>query len=356
MQMPTASAVRGIIVLVDESIRGDYIDWTPGNRYTPDLARLKDRIVDFGPTSSGSNCSDYSNAILRFAAAPNLLGSKLLSIPTIWQYAKKADFRTVFIDAQAAFNKTPGKLQNFMTREEILDIDRFYALDEHTPSYLLDDKLFEIITQELDASSDHAVFIYANKNGAHFPYDGDYPKSERLFHPTMSGIGIDNSVTRVNSYRNAIRWSVDRLFGRFFNATDLTNVVVIYTSDHGQAFNEGRLSHCTIERPDPREGLVPLFVVAGSDFLRARFTAAAESSRGHVSHFSITPTVLELMGYASGDMSALYGPSLFEKNSDKPAFTTGDIFGLFSTKILWHQIDLDGTYLESASASPLTQE
>ena len=184
-----AAEVRRIVLLIDESVRGDYIDWTPGNPYTPELAKLKDKIVNFGPAASGGNCSHYSNAILRFAAARDGLGRTALTNPTIWQYAKKAGFRTAFIDAQAGFNRNPGKLQNFMTTEETRDIDGFYALDEAIAPPALDDHLLDITLREL--KSDKPVLIYANKNGAHFPYDHGYPQSARLFRPTMSQTAKD---------------------------------------------------------------------------------------------------------------------------------------------------------------------
>jgi glucan phosphoethanolaminetransferase (alkaline phosphatase superfamily) len=327
-----------IALIVDESVRGDFIDWTAGNPNTPELARLKSQIVDFGPAASGGNCSHYSNALLRFAAARNEVGPKLLTNPTIWQYAKRAGFRTVFIDAQAAFNRNPGKLQNFMTAREANDIDAFYALDADTPAYALDDRLLDILKDEL--SADRPVFIYAVKNGAHFPYDRGYPAEEARFRPTMADSGRDSVETRVNSYRNVVRWSVDRFFKRLFDEARLTDAAIIYTSDHGQSFNPRRLSHCTVEDPDPREALVPLFVIPGSASMRARLVAAAESNRGSVTHFSIVPTVLEMLGYRRSDLARVYADTLLEPHGTPPTFTTGDIFGLFSSKVRWHAIDL----------------
>ncbi|HEX5507131.1 MAG TPA: sulfatase-like hydrolase/transferase, partial [Pseudolabrys sp.] len=312
--------IRHVIMLVDESVRGDYIDWTPGNPYTPVLASLKSKIVNFGPASSGGNCSHYSNAILRFGASREHLGRQVLTNPTVWQYAKKAGFRTVYIDAQAAFNRNPGKLQNFMTAEETRDIDSFNALDEKIAPPALDDRLLDIVLQAL--KSDKPVFVYANKNGAHFPYDNGYPASASVFRPTMTESGKDTTQTRVNSFRNVVKWSVDRFFKRLFQEAVLKDTVIIYTSDHGQNFNPARLSHCTVEDPDPREGLVPLFVITDNDALRARFAAAAEASRGHASHFSIVPTVLQLMGYSREDVDKMYGESLLEKNTRPAGFTT----------------------------------
>lgn len=341
-------AIRRIVILVDESIRADYIDWRPGNPFTPELAARKARLIDFGPAASGGNCSHYSNAILRFAAPRDGLGRALLNQPTLWQYAKKAGFRTVFIDAQAAFNRNPGKLQNFMTAEEARDIDAFHALDETTPSAMLDDKLLDITLAEL--KSDQPVLIYANKNGAHFPYDRGYPDDGRRFRPTMGESASDQTAIRINSYRNVVAWSVDHFFKRLLDA-DLKDTVVIYTSDHGQAFNPGRLTHCSIEDPDPREGLVPLFVTSDREALRGRFAEAAAASRGRASHFAIAPTVLALLGFDSADIGKTYRESLLTAPNGEPSFTSGDIFGLFSDKVRWHSLDLTRSYLEPDAAA-----
>jgi lipid A ethanolaminephosphotransferase len=286
---------------------------------------------------------------LRFGAARDRLGADLLKNPTIWQYAKKAGFRTVYIDAQAGFNRNPGKLQNFMTADEVAQIDAFHAIDEDVAPSDADDRLLDIVVKEM--KSDNPVFIYANKNGAHFPYDRGYPANAKIDRPTMSD-GPDQSQARINSFRNVVRWSVDRFFGRMMAEAPLANSVVIYTSDHGQIFDPRRLTHCTVDDPDPREGLVPLFVMPGNTGLRPRFEAAAQASHGHGSHFAIIPTVLELFGYSRADVAAQYGESLFEPNKRAPAFTSGDIFGLFAKTVRWHPLDLRKDYLEPA-ARPL---
>ncbi len=342
-----ATPIKRIVMMIGESVRGDYIDWKPGNPYTPELAALKaqGQIVDFGPAVSGGNCSHYSNAILRFDAKENGVGRQILSQPTLWQFAKKAGFRTVYIDGQAGFNHNPGKLQNFMTQAEASDIDGFYALSENIPTPQLDDHLLDIVEKEIQP--DKPVLIYANKNGAHFPYDQGYPKSARVFQPTMSQSPTDTSASRINSFRNVVRWSVDRILAKLIRDTDgLKDTVVIYTSDHGQNFDPKRFTHCTVEDPDQREGLVPMFVATGNPALKARFKKAAEESRGHGSHFAIAPTVLKLLGYDQQAVAKAYGASLMDKSTRETRFTSGDIFGLFTEKPRWHPVDLSKSYLE----------
>jgi len=339
------AAVRNIVVLVDESLRADYIDWRPGNPYTPQMAAARDRFVDFGQAVSGGNCSAYSNAILRLGAARSDLVSSINTSPTIWQYAKRAGFRTVFIDGQSGFIKNPGRQQNFMTMGEAADIDEFVTFDGDVSLPELDFQVLSEIARRLD--SDQPVFIYANKNGAHFPYDEGYPESEAVFRPTVEETGDTASPIRVNSYRNVIRWSVDGFFQKLFDTADLSHTAIVYTSDHGQAFADGRLTHCSVENPDPREGLVPLMAITGDAGLKARFARGADLNRQRASHFAITPTLLDLMGYGAKDVRTAYGASLFEAGDGAAAFTSGDLFGLFRNEVSWTALDLKANHKEA---------
>jgi glucan phosphoethanolaminetransferase (alkaline phosphatase superfamily) len=340
--------ITNIVLLVDESIRPDYIDWHPGNPYTPNLARNRDRFVDFGPAVSGANCSGYSNAILRLGGVRADLVNSVRTNPTIWQFAKSAGFRTVYIDGQSGFIKSKRKLQNFMTLEETGWIDRHVTFDD-VPASDLDLEVLRAIREEVSGSV--PVFVYANKNGAHFPYDSAYPADQAIFTPTIEASSSPTPEIRVNSYRNAVRWSVDGFFGRLLDDVDLSNTAVIYTSDHGQRLGDGRMTHCTVENPDPRQGLVPLFVVTGNEELKERLASGARLNRARASHFAITPTLLDLMGYPRQSVRSSFGPSLFEELEEAPAFTSESIFGLFRSDVIWTPIDLDTDYLEDFSRS-----
>src|SRR5438067_3090256 len=235
---PGPRQTDNILFVVDESVRGDYLDWTPGNPFTPGLPQIKDRLANFGLATSGGNCSQYSNAILRFAASPRNLTASIRTSPGLFRYAKRAGYRTVFIDAQATINRNPGLFQNFMTKQEAADIDGYYTFPADTPTPDLDFRLLEVVKKEL--ASGVPVFIYANKNGAHFPYDVDYPADRTIFHPTMMEAGL-SAQTRIASYRNAVAWSVDLFMTRLLGETDLSKTTLVYTSDHGQVFENGRL-------------------------------------------------------------------------------------------------------------------
>lgn len=191
-------------------------------------------------------------------------------------------------------------------------------------------------------------FIYANKNGAHFPYDDSYPKSEKEFRPTMSDGNQATALKRkVNSYKNAVLWSVDKFFNKFLGAIDLNQVAIIYTSDHGQNLDPGKSTHCSTTNPDPREGLVPMMTITRNQALKERFQAGARLNFNRSNHFAIFPTLLDMFGYDHSILNKDYGASLFAKIKNKPSFTAGDVFGLFSNEILWTSVDLHSYYREN---------
>jgi lipid A ethanolaminephosphotransferase len=335
--------VRHIVMLVDESVRADYLDLSPGNPHTPVLASLAEKFVDYGTATSGGNCSSYSNAIFRFAASRGDLIGSANTNPTLWQFAKKAGYRTVYIDAQAMANANPGTFQNFMTVSETSHIDRYAAILEGGPEHA-DMRLAEILAEEL--ARPEPVFIYANKNGAHFPYDHSYPREVAIYRPVMSD-GGDTVETRIASYRNAIAWSVDKFMGALFAKANFADTALIYTADHGQSLEPRGLTHCTVEDPAPRTAAVPLLVYAADPALRQRFEAGAARSRGKASHFQIAPSLLSLMGYTDADIATAYDETLFAAPAREPAFTSGDIFGLFASEVRWTRVDPKALKIEA---------
>jgi len=335
---PGAPPVRALVVMVDESVRADAVSLAPGNPFTPEMASQRDRWVDFGPAVSAGNCSNISNALLRFMAQRRDLVRSVVTSPTVWQYAKAAGFRTVYIDAQAGFIHSYGRLQNHMTPAEAASIDRLHKLGTGIPTHLLDDELVRIVLDEL-AQGDR-VFIYANKNGAHFPYEKGAPGGQER-NVRVAGALVGDDPATLAAYARAVRWSTDRTMARLVREAPWDGLAMVYTSDHGQHFSPGRLTHCSSHtNVDPQEGIVPLMVAAGDEGLRRRFAEVAAQSAGRASHFAIAPTLLELMGYAPADIAAVYEDSLLHGLSPaRPQFASDDIFGLFGTQPGWHDVD-----------------
>ena len=341
-------AVRHIILMVDESVRADYLDFSSGNRVTPHLPALRERIADFGQAASGGNCSNYANAILRFTAQPHDMIRSVQTYPTLWQWAKRGGFRTIYLNAQLQYALRYGRtvLGNFMTLGEVAQIDdivNFSGIPAARADMVLIDRLARLLRE-----SKQPLFIYINKNGAHFPYDASYPAERQIFRPTFRELKKQTLKARINSYRNAIAWSVDLFLHRLMKKVDLSDTLIIHTSDHGQNLRPGRLTHCSTRNPDPREALVPMLAITANARLLERFKAAARRNRNLTSHFHIAPTLLALMGYDLKKAPGMYGPSLLDDLPRKhlPAFSYGDIFGYYTNRVNWGRLDTFRDYLE----------
>lgn len=349
-QAPTSNPkAKHFLYLVDESINPEYL----GN-HIKGLADNKEMIADFGVAVSGSNCSARSNAILRLGATRENLINSVKTNPSVWQYAKKAGFRTVYIDSQASDKivTKPNDFQNYMTSAEAKNIDKFYKV-KGVPDSQLDYELLKLVKKEL--ANENPTFIYANKNGAHFPYNDNYPENETKFLPVVSNAKVKgmgglmelynktNGIEAViNTYKNSINWNVDKFFQQFFNDIDLNDTIVIYTSDHGQYFDIESTTHCTSGEGAPaEEGLVPLMLMSGNQNLISGFSKAANINFNKSDHFSIFPTLLNLLGY-SKESQNIYGPTLFDTSKGRMgAFNTGDILGIITTDTMWREVSAE---------------
>lgn len=326
--------VEKIILIVDESIRADILG---NNGYktdtTPYLRARTAEIVNFGLAASSSNCSDYSNLILRTGVKKEEIpDDKQMSLkkPSIWQFTREAGYYNVYMDAQSA--EEWENYQNFMNEQEAVFIDKINR-DRQKIAYESDGVSRERLTDLLKQPG--KTFVILNKYGLHFPYYRSYPKKYNIFTPALErGEPMNNREKSLNSYMNGLRWSVDDWFKDLLseNAT-YRPYVIIYTSDHGQNIvDDGTLAtHC---RPAANrfEGIVPMMVFSNNPDLLDKFTAARKTSYNKTSHFQIFPTLIRLAGYEKPWVDNHYGPSLFDPSVTLPEFFVGDLHGRGSVR------------------------
>ena len=341
-----------ILYIVDESLRGDFIDINKMHGTTPFLMSVRNDIRNFGYASSAHNCSDQSNAILRWGVTLKTL-KEAKTQPTLWRYARAAGYTSTYIDVQ----KRDGILQNYMRDAEKAEIDSFIAYDTLTPAgaalprHAKDLAAAELVVDILRRPEPQLV--YFNKEGMHFPYEGKYPPEEAIFDNHMEGTfePIGNNRDRlVNSYKNAVHWSVDRFLASLLPRIDLGRILIIYTSDHGQNLLEQGLStHCRVVKPYFMEGLVPLFVISQSEAWKRAFDTGVLHNKDKATHFQIFPTVLRIMGFNPTDVQEKYGASLFEPHSSSRKFASGFIF---DDRVAWEWTPLPDTLTSNAGPVP----
>ena len=350
----TSQAVgHDIVLIIDESISGNYLDINApfGVHSNLKQARPGVDIFNYGYAASIANCSADTNVTLRYGGTRADYMRINSTLPSIWQYAKKAGLRTVYIDAQ----RTAGNLQNLMTDTEKKDIDQFVQFDQTSVrdrDMAAAAKLIELL------NDDKPELVVINKVGAHFPVHDKYPDAFMAYRPTLprgqftevadtgerNGFNgqPDDWVLYRNAYKNTVLWNVGEFFARVFAEGNLNNALLIYTSDHGQDLHErgnpGLNTHCGGD-PVEEEGLVPLVVIQGSDLKTLDWSAQLAANKDRSSHYNIFPTLLQLMGYDLAGIEAVYGKPLSVATADE--FTFNYRFNArLGAKPEWKHIDL----------------
>ncbi|MFD2516254.1 sulfatase-like hydrolase/transferase [Pontibacter locisalis] len=333
---PTSRGVQHLFLIVDESITGSSLSLN-GNivRTTPYLETIKDSIINFGVASAITNNSAGSNIALMSGMQVKDLPDKerkALTSPSIFQYAKQAGYITYFVDAQLGRKA----LQNYMSPSDLNYVDHFIQpaeLDPALPYFMRDYKVAELLVKL--SKSEQKVFVYVNKVGAHWPYARTYPETATVFKPVLSTSSMIKDKNRsVNTYNNAIRWTVDGFWKELMQGiTPADSTVIVYTSDHGQNLEGDGISitHASTNETKPIEANVPLWIMDRSNVLSGYTTPAPNQQ----SHEQVFPTLLLLQGYSPQFIKSTYGSTLFEEKGNRQRyFLTGDIFGRGKTTML----------------------
>ena len=321
-----------IVLIIDESIRGDYLDLAggkiPSGLLQPD-GTPKPGAYNFGRAASAANCSAGTNITLRYGGTRATFQRNIATKPTIWAYAKAAGYHTVYMDAQL----TEGRLSNGMTKKDLRSIDEFIQFDK-IPVRDRDQEIARLIVEH--THNHQPELIIANKIGAHFPVNDKYPDSYLIYKPASprgrlaNVAAADTRSTATmnwtlykNAYRNTLLWNVDHFLDTVLTGADLDNAIIFYTSDHGQNFHEdgspGYGTHCS-QNPPPSEGVVTIAMITKVPDIGAEAAAWSRANFDDTSHFDIFPTLLDLMAYEPEAVRHVYGPSLFEPTDDPLTF------------------------------------
>jgi glucan phosphoethanolaminetransferase (alkaline phosphatase superfamily) len=314
-----------IVMIMDESVRGDYILSNGATLNTTPFLNATDHLINFGVAISGSNCSTVSRMIFRFGMRRSDLSEgwrEGLKKPTFWQLAHRAGYKTVFTDAwgDTYFLGFGSFLHSGFSSAEKALIDSEIKVVEK-PAYLRDHKLVDKILDSLNEKA--PTFIYVDKYGVHIPYSTKYPSA--LQKPSAHPTAEPDLETVVGHYQNAIRWSVDEFFRKLLPAVDLSKTLIVYTSDHGQNLQSGyKHSHCTsTPNVQPAEAYVPILAITSEPKFERLLAEASARGFGRFSHSEIFPTLLLAMGFDASWVKKTYGPSLIDSPSPHREFLIG---------------------------------
>lgn len=287
-----APKAKNIIVVMDESIRGDMIDLNSQLGTTPALLNYpQDSMLNFGIVASFSNCSDTSNLAMRKLPRLNKEPSDLFVDPTTaWDIAQTAGFKPFVIDAQ---HNATG--HNFYTDEELKNVTNI-----HGSAFKNDGEVIDTIDQVL-AETAEPVFIYAGLKGSHFPFQNTGFATP--FTPAMKNTNLADATSEeaLNSYKNLIRENTNTFFIKLQALLEkYPDTIVIYTADHGQDLSNpsGKKTHCDAKTTSMEEGIVPFILFANPDILAGDLVQTLHQNSGVTNQMITAPMIMDFMGYA----------------------------------------------------------
>lgn len=320
---------KHIVWIIDESVRGDMLSINHSPQpTTPFLESIQGSYYNYGIMSSSSQYSYGSNMVLQSGLRLDQLPDSSLHFgtnPNIFQYGKQAGYVTYFIDGQ---NKEEIPT-NGMTHHDFKNIDHYIRIHKNNPDIswpAVDTTIVNHLKRVLNSAEN--TFTYINKAGCHFAYHNFYPSSREVFKPSYRGAeGWTDSSKLKNTYCNCINWSVDEFFRKLYPLTLDKDAIILYTSDHGVSLMEqGRpVQDLSPINPLQVRASVPFLVFAGKN--HQELFQFAEHNENRLSHFSIFPETLWLMGYPKNEVIKVYGEGFLTKRAQgQRFFFSGSIY------------------------------
>jgi glucan phosphoethanolaminetransferase (alkaline phosphatase superfamily) len=309
-----------IIYVIDESVRGSNLSLNGYPRpTTPFLQSLENRglLRNLGICVAAGSFSHISNAYL--LSGHNAFPDDAFRTdrnPTIFDYAKKMGYETIYIDINQGYLP---KLIKAAGDGPVRSLDRW-----------MDEQSFEERHVDLETTMDPGIarylsgllngrggyFVVVNKKGLHFHYRYRYPDGPAfaVWRPDLyASEPIDTSAAGreklVNTYDNGVRFQVDEFFRVIVSETTNQNYVILYTSDHGQTLAENGQVY-THMKPDKEIVDVPDFLVSGERYSK-KGTLDGIPHGIRVSHLNNFATLLDLMDVPMSLRVRPYDKSIF---------------------------------------------
>jgi hypothetical protein len=271
--------MKKVIVIMDESVISSVFRAQQNGR------ALRNTYVHSGTVFSGANISAASNYYFRKAGL--LPDRGVTQVASLFEQAKKAGYRTVYIDNQGVLKDRGAK--NYMDATEVGFISQVIMNDKlvrHERDLASLRQLEEILR------NDESTFVYVNKLGSHVPYATTIAPESR-------------SGDRGEDYRRSVRINAVDYLARLMTAVG-EDAVVVYTSDHGQNLRSGFSHGNSGDDATVNEWEVPFAVGSGNADFMWRLTASPMLGSSYLSHFDIAELVRNLLGYTmSGSLQVL---------------------------------------------------
>ncbi len=328
---------RNVLLVLLESVRADAtcIDYDPECRRTEATNRLFPARIGLHHLHSLDSSTAITLAVLWSGLLPTESRERLHTQPLLFDYAKAAGYHTAYLTSQnLLFGNTRLWVKN-------LGVDRFCSATELDPESDLDmgapeRSLADRVKHEFDTLPE-PFFAVVQLSNVHYPYLVDL-KGPQPFQPASRSKAPDDNYKFFNQYQNAVHqqdWHVKDFLEHLEHLPAGPRTVVLYTSDHGEAFREhGNMGHTSSVLDE--EIHVPGWIYAPPGTITDEQRSSIESKRNQpLTHLDLTQTMLDLLGVHDAPeiqqyTSQTFGRSLLRPGLDESQVTLTNCAGVWS--------------------------
>lgn len=307
-QLPSNRArLPDVLLVVTESVRDADACSLPTDTCAtaPELnAFATDRI---GFSQLRSLASYTTIAVGGLLTGHEQLGSheELARMPLLFDYAKavrgpsNARYFVAYYGAQissSVFER--GSIEGAADRKvDLEDLVGHAVEDEDQVLDALPDRLLEARFSKEVANLPHPRFIVLHLLGTHAPYAID--PEHAPFRPYRRAPSLAHMDELHNAYKNALLaqdHDLTKMLRAFSDSEGSDPWLMVYTSDHGEAFGEhGAIHHG--QNLYPEQVHVPGFLLSRNGALSAdALTSLREHAKAPLTHADIVPTLLDAVG------------------------------------------------------------
>lgn len=289
---------RNVLLILLESVRADAtcIEYDPACQKTAASNRLTPQRYPLMQLRSLSSSTAVSLGVLWAGIGPHESHEVLHTWPLLFDYARAAGWDTAFWTSQ---NMLFGNGRLWVKN---LGVGKFVSATELDPDSDLDlgadeELLVDRIAQDLTQLRE-PFFAAIQLSNTHYPYRVE-PGEPQPFQPASRSKAPEDTYKFFNRYKNAVHQQDRHVGDMIASLRSLPlgeRTVIVYTSDHGEAFREhDQLGH-TFSVLD-EEIHVPGWIDVPPGVLDVeQVEHLAEKRSTYTSHVDLTATMLDLMG------------------------------------------------------------
>jgi hypothetical protein len=310
--------VPSILLVLTESVRASSYCTDPRGRcaFSPEVDALFPGRVPLRQLRSVASYTILSVSALLTGRAPAEAGETIAEAPTLFDFvhASRIDGRAPWVgywSAQAASvlgRDVRASVDSAITLETLLG--RSLADEDDAVEQDIDRQLVDRCIQELPKVR-RPFFLVLHLLGTHAPYFVDPARAP--FQPTQQVVTWAGLPDLLNAYHDAIvaqDHALATCLRAFVQQQGSSPWIVVFTSDHGEAFGEHGAIHHGQNLYDEQVH-VPGWVAASEGALdAAQRENLARHQDAFVTHLDIVPTVLDLLGVLDGMAMAPMRPRL----------------------------------------------